>query len=132
MSAGYTIKRKSNYDGFKALDRILEGVDTGRLNPAANKKNRDPVHDIYCPLCHYRKKSRVFVRSELLGTRMPEMPFRVKAALAEPFSMNPRLAPTPWEHVPKGLIVCAECAAPLQRSASDEALTQWTEDALCR
>ena len=127
----YTIKRKSNYDGFKALDRILENVETGKFK-TPEKKNRDPVRDIYCPLCHYRKKSRVFVRSELLGTRMPELPFRVKEAPPEPFSMNPKLAPTPWQAVPKGLIVCAECAAPLQRAASAEAFMQWTEDSLAR
>lgn len=96
-------KRISNYEGFKRLDQMLEGVATGRLH-TPDKSQREPVRDIYCPLCHFRKRSMVFVRSEILGTRMPSLPFRVEAKNKYP----------EWAGVPKGIIVCRECAEPLQ------------------
>lgn len=87
-------KRKSNYEGFKALDKMLEGVDSGRLKPA-----REPIRDILCPMCSTRKRSWIFCRSEILGVRNKDLPFRIYAGLGDE-----------WWNVPKGLIVCWECA----------------------
>jgi hypothetical protein len=92
-------KPQSNYEGFKRLDQMLEGVDSGRL-----KGPREPVKDIYCPLCHERKTSQVYIRSMVLGTRRKDLPFR-----------HIRGGGDHWTNIPKGLIVCKECAEQFNR-----------------
>jgi hypothetical protein len=92
----YTIKPKSNYEGFKALDRILENVDSGKFKTA-----KEPIRDIYCPLCHYRKRSAHWVSSELLGARCKEIPFKTRGAHA------------------KGIICCRECAEQVRAAQRD-------------
>jgi hypothetical protein len=70
----YTVRRASNYEGFKALEQMLEGVATGRLKAA-----RQRVTDFLCDLCKTRKRSQVAVPSRILGRVVP--PFRGRVVL---------------------------------------------------
>lgn len=69
----YTLKRKSEREARTKLDAMLQRLSDGDLGPVS-KNHREPVRDIYCPLCHYRKRSRALVPSNLAGRRIKGSP----------------------------------------------------------
>lgn len=64
----YTIKRKSNYEGFRDLDRLLEKIDSGQLKPPSK-----PKVEFFCPLCHCTKKNQRLIPSRVLGRPVSQL-----------------------------------------------------------
>lgn len=66
--SGYTIKRQSNYEGFKALDQLLEKIDSGALKPPRQAKV-----EFWCPLCRCTKKNQRLISSRVLGRPVSQL-----------------------------------------------------------
>ena len=90
----YTSKRKSNYDGFKSLDKMLEKIDSGKLKPP-----RENQRDYLCPLCSYRKRSMRLVKSVILGKPVAQLPIETEVRFEGRF-----------------VLVCWGCADDLERA----------------
>lgn len=90
----YTIKPKSNYEGFRDLDRMLEKIDSGKLRPP-----RTNAVDHFCPLCHCTKRSQRLVPSRVLGVPVSQLPNECKTAFQGRF-----------------VVCCEDCARDLKRS----------------
>lgn len=90
----YTIKRKSNYDAFKALDKLQEKIATGVLKPP-----RENARDYLCPLCSYRKRSMRLVASRILGKPVSQLPIECATQFQGRF-----------------VLVCEDCARDLERA----------------
>jgi hypothetical protein len=90
----YSIKRKSNYDGFRDLDKLLEKIAFGRLKPP-----KEPNVDHWCPLCHCRKKSQHLIPSTLIGRPVSQLGVECKTAFKGRFVLG-----------------CEDCARNLRRA----------------
>jgi hypothetical protein len=99
QSGRFIKKRISNYEGFKALDKLQEKIAEGKLKPP-----REPVRDHLCEVCKTRKRS-----------------VRVVPCL----TMGRKLTGTPL----KGLFVlaCDECARSLERAGVPQAAAEQTK-----
>lgn len=100
--SNYTAKRISNYEGFKRLDKMQEKIAEGKLLPP-----RRAERDFYCPLCHYRKRSQRVIKSEILGSRLPQILHATTkgSPVANPFDASLKV-----------IVVCGDCAGDLERS----------------
>lgn len=67
------LKKKTNYEGFKTLDKALEKIDNGTA-PTPREYNKQ----ILCPLCHRYTSKKTMIRSELLGETHSDSPFTFK------------------------------------------------------
>lgn len=90
----YTTKRLSNYDGFKALDKLQEKIAEGRLKPP-----RQNAKDYLCPLCSYRKRSLVLCPSRVLGVPVSQLPIKVETRFQGRF-----------------ILCCEDCVRDLKRA----------------
>lgn len=64
----YNITRKSNYDGFRDLDKLLENIDSGKLKPPQKAKV-----EFWCPLCHTTQRNQRLVPSRMIGRPVSQL-----------------------------------------------------------
>lgn len=74
---GYTIRRVSNYDGFKALDDLQQKIAEGKLTPA-----REHPTDYLCEVCKTRKRSVRVVPCLTMGRQLAGTPIKGRVILA--------------------------------------------------